>query len=278
MGCLYVVATPIGNLEDMSARALKVLSQVDWIAAEDTRHSRVLLQHYGITTPLISLHAHNEQARTEQLLERLLKGEDGALISDAGTPLISDPGTVLVARLRAAGVRVSPVPGPSAVMAALSCAGLPTTRFSFEGFLSSRASARQAQLAALKGQPYTRVFYEAPHRIMDTLADMRQIWGGDHACVVARELTKRFESFIGQTLDEVIAHFEAHPDQVRGEMVVLLGPDEQRAAALPDEARRMAVCLLEEGLLPRRVAQMVAEVFGLRRNQVYRVVQDLKTL
>lgn len=276
-GLLYVVATPIGNLADITQRALEILASVDWIAAEDTRHSRQLLQHYGIGTPLISLHAHNEKARTAVLLPRLRQGEQGALISDAGTPLISDPGATFVAELRQAGIQVCPVPGPSAVIAALSAAGLPTERFTFEGFLPAKAAARRQALQALVGMPYTRVFYEAPHRLMATLADMRAIWGGEAPCVVARELTKRFETFVGMTLDGVIAHFEAYPDQIRGELVILLGPDGQdEQTEMPPPAQRLAQQLLNEGLSPKRTAELVAEAFDLRRNSVYRHVQTLK--
>ena len=277
-GVLYVVATPIGNLGDITQRALDVLASVDWIAAEDTRHSRQLLQHYGISTPLISLHTHNEKGRTEALLPRLLQGECGALISDAGTPLISDPGATFVATLRQAGVQISPVPGPSAVIAALSAAGLPTARFTFEGFLPAKSAARRKALQALAGMPYTRVFYEAPHRLMETLSDMRAVWGGEAACVVARELTKKFESFIGMTLNAVMTHFESHPEEVRGELVILLGPDcVEETVTLPPQALNLAVQLLREGISPKRVAQLVAEAFDLRRNQVYRQVQDLKS-
>ncbi len=276
-GELFVVATPIGNLADITQRALEVLASVDWVAAEDTRHTRRLLNHYGIKAHLISLHAHNERQRGEQLLERLLQGERGALVSDAGTPLISDPGAVWIARLRQAGVRVTPIPGPSALVAALSAAGLPTDRFAFEGFLPAKSGARRQRLAALRHEPRTLVFYEAPHRLLATLADMIEIWGGAHACVVARELTKRHESFVGETLDEVLSHFQAHPDQVRGELVVLLGPVKDDGRAEGVRVERLICQLLEAGVSAKTAAGIVAETFGLPRNRVYRQVQALKS-
>ena len=276
-GELFVVATPIGNLADITQRALEVLASVDWVAAEDTRHTRRLLAHYGIGTPLISLHAHNEHQRGERLLERLLEGERGALVSDAGTPLISDPGAVWVARLRQAGVRVTPVPGPSALIAALSAAGLPTDRFAFEGFLPTKGGARRQRLAALRREPRTLVFYEAPHRLVATLTDMVGLWGGGHACVVARELTKRHESFVGDTLEAVLGHFQAHPDQVRGELVILLGPAKRDDEEDQVRAEQLIQRLLEAGLSARTVAGIVADTFEQPRNRVYRLVQALKS-
>ncbi|SIN74605.1 16S rRNA (cytidine1402-2'-O)-methyltransferase [Sulfurivirga caldicuralii] len=275
-GTLYVVATPIGNLQDITRRALEVLKQVDWIAAEDTRHTRQLLAHYGISRPLISLHEHNEASRAEQLLVRLQNGECGALVSDAGTPLISDPGATLVRRLRDAGIHVRAVPGPSALIAALSIAGLPTDRFAFEGFLPPKAGARQRVLESLKGMAHTLVFYEAPHRLLASLEAMQAVWGADHAAVVVRELTKRFESVQGETLGEVLAYFAAHPDEVRGECVILLGPDEPRSASPALDPAVVLGDLLEKGISAKVAAQLASRWLGLRRNAAYKLAQSLK--
>ncbi len=277
-GILYVVATPIGNLDDLSQRALETLRQVDWIAAEDTRHTRQLLQHFGVQTPLLSLHAHNESHRTQMLLPRLLEGENGALVSDAGTPLISDPGAIFVRTLRQAGVIVSPVPGPSAVVTALSAAGLPTERFTFIGFLPAKAKQRQQVLESLKGRGETLVFYEAPHRVVVTLEAMRNIWGGMHPCVVARELTKKFEQFVGETLDEVVHYFGTHPEKVRGEFVLLLGPDHAFQAETELEATQLVLIeqLLAHQVSPKTIVAVLTSAYGLRKNEVYATVQRLK--
>lgn len=197
VGTLYVVATPIGNLEDISARALRVLREVALIAAEDTRHSSRLLAHFGIQTPLAACHEHNERNEGERFIERLQAGDDVALISDAGTPLISDPGYHLVRQARAAGVAVVPVPGACALIAALSAAGLPSDRFIFEGFLPAKAAARRTRLEALKAEPRTLIFYEAPHRILESLGDFEDVFGGERMAVLGRELTKTFETLKG---------------------------------------------------------------------------------
>ncbi len=275
-GTLYVVATPIGNLKDITQRALEVLAQVDWIAAEDTRHTRQLLAHYGISRPLISLHAHNERARTAQLLTRLQAGETGALVSDAGTPLISDPGATLVQQLRGAGVCVLAVPGPSALVAALSVAGLPTDRFAFEGFLPAKPGARKKALEGLKGLGHTLVFYEAPHRLLATLEAMQTVWGAAHPAVVVRELTKRFESVQGDTLGAVLTHFSAHPDEVRGECVIVLGPDAEDASTHGLNAEQVLRDLLAEGMTPKAAAQLASRWLGVRRNAAYQLAQSLK--
>src|SRR3990167_5204473 len=188
-GTLYIVATPIGNLQDMSPRAIDTLKSVDHIAAEDTRHSRPLLQHFSISTPLFALHEHNERDRTDLLLTWLKEGKSIALISDAGTPLISDPGYFLVRRAREFNIRVVPIPGPSAMITALSAAGVATNRFSFEGFLAPKTKERLKQLELLRNETRTMVFYEAPHRVLDTLVDMQTIWGDERLVVVGRELT-----------------------------------------------------------------------------------------
>ncbi|TLM65806.1 MAG: 16S rRNA (cytidine(1402)-2'-O)-methyltransferase [Deltaproteobacteria bacterium] len=271
-GTLYVVATPIGNLEDITARALRVLREVAVIAAEDTRHSRKLLNHFGIRTPLISCHEHNEQQRQELLLGRLLAGEAIALISDAGTPAIADPGYRLVRACHGAGVPVVPIPGASALLAALSAAGEPTDRFLFEGFLPARATAREAALRALCGEPRTVVCYEAPHRLMATLAAVAAVWGADRPLVVARELTKLHEELFRGTVGEALAHFGA--GKVRGELVLILPPC---VAAAPE--RDLLTVLRETlaaGTLPRKaVVKQVAKEFGVASDEVYRLSLEI---
>ncbi|TBU96640.1 16S rRNA (cytidine(1402)-2'-O)-methyltransferase [Phytopseudomonas dryadis] len=274
-GILYVVATPIGNLEDLSARALKVLSGVALIAAEDTRHSARLMQHFGIGTPLAACHEHNERDEGGRFLGRLLAGEDVALISDAGTPLISDPGYHLVRQARAAGVQVVPVPGACALIAALSAAGLPSDRFVFEGFLPAKTVARQARLERVREEPRTLIFYEAPHRILECLQDMRQVFGGERQAVLARELTKTFETLKGLPLAELCAWVEADANQQRGECVVLVAgwqaPEGEEA--MSTEALRVLDLLLAEMPL-KRAAALAAEITGVRKNRLYQVALE----
>jgi len=228
-GVLYVVATPIGNLEDVSARAVRILSEVDIIACEDTRHSARLLAVHSIRTPSVSYYEHNEERRTPELIERLARGESVALITDAGTPAISDPGYRLVRAALAAGIRAAAIPGPSAAIAALSIAGLPTDRFTFEGFLPARAGARRNAIAALKREPRTMVFYEAARRLADTLADMAAVFGAGREAGVVREITKTFEETVRGTLAELHARFAA--SEPRGEIVVIVaGASASRAS------------------------------------------------
>ena len=277
MGTLYVVATPIGNLEDISARALRVLREVSLIAAEDTRHSSRLLAHFGIQTPLAACHEHNEREEGGRLIGRLQGGEDVALISDAGTPLISDPGYHLVRQARAAGVAVVPVPGACALIAALSAAGLPSDRFIFEGFLPAKAAARCARLEALKEEPRTLIFYEAPHRILESLGDFRDVFGGDRIAVLGRELTKTFETLKGLPLSELHAWVEADSNQQRGECVVLVegwhAPLDERAVSA--EALRVLDLLLAEMPL-KRAAAIAADITGVRRNLLYQAALERK--
>ncbi len=277
MGTLYVVATPIGNLEDISARALRVLREVSLIAAEDTRHSSRLLAHFGIQTPLAACHEHNEREEGGRFIGRLQGGEDVALISDAGTPLISDPGYHLVRQARAAGVAVVPVPGACALIAALSAAGLPSDRFIFEGFLPAKAAARCARLEALKEEPRTLIFYEAPHRILESLGDFRDVFGGDRIAVLGRELTKTFETLKGLPLSELHAWVEADSNQQRGECVVLVegwhAPLDERAVSA--EALRVLDLLLAEMPL-RRAAAIAADITGVRKNLLYQAALERK--
>ena len=267
-GTLWVVATPIGNLDDLSARARAVLGSVVAIAAEDTRHTRHLLQHFGLATPLLALHEHNEAGVVAALLARLAAGEDLALVSDAGTPLISDPGFRLVRAARAAGLRVAPVPGPAALIAALSVAGLPSERFVFEGFLPAKAGARQQCLAELAGEARTLVFYEAPHRLEAALADLAAAFGSERPAALARELTKLHETVIDATLGDLISRVAADADQRRGEIVLIVGGNNARAAQALAEGRRL-YALLRGELAPARAARIAAEFTGAPRRALY---------
>ena len=268
-GTLYIVATPIGNLGDMSPRGVGILQQVDLIAAEDTRHSRRLADHFAIATPMISLHEHNERGVSGRLIERLQGGESVALISDAGTPLISDPGFHLVRAAREAGIAVVPVPGASALISALSVAGLPTDRFVFEGFLPARQAARLARLEALKGETRTLVFYESSHRILDCLRDMLAVFGAGRHAVVARELTKAFETTLSGTLQELHARVGADGDQQRGEFVVVVqGAAAPAAGQVTPEAGRLLSILLEE-LPAGKAAKLVAKITGINKRLLY---------
>lgn len=274
-GTLYVVATPIGNLDDMSARALKVLADVALIAAEDTRHSMRLMQHFGINTPLAACHEHNERDEGGRFLTRLLAGDDIALVSDAGTPLISDPGYHLVRQARAAGVKVVPVPGACALIAALSAAGLPSDRFIFEGFLPAKTAGRRARLEQVKEEPRTLIFYEAPHRILECLDDMQAVFGADRPALLGRELTKAFETLKGLPLGELHAFVAADSNQQRGECVVLVGgwsaPEDEQA--ISTEAQRVLDLLLAELPLKRATA-LAAEITGVRKNLLYQAALE----
>ena len=267
-GRLWVVATPIGHLDDMSARAVEVLKRVERIAAEDTRHSAPLLARYGIATPTTALHEHNEREEVERLLARLRAGAELALISDAGTPLISDPGFRLVRAARAAGVTVSPVPGPCAAIAALSVAGLPSDRFVFEGFLPAKAAARRERLAELAGEARTLVFYESSHRVRECLDDMAAVFGAARPAVLARELTKLFETVLDGTLAQLQARLAADPNQERGEFVLLVGGREAGEDERLTEGRRV-FALLREELPPARAAKLAAAITGAPRKELY---------
>ena len=268
---LYVVATPIGNLEDMSYRAVRILSEVDLIAAEDTRHSLPLLLHYGINTAMQALHEHNEEQVTGRILERIKKGEAIALISDAGTPLISDPGYRLVRAAREAGLPVFSLPGPSAVTAALSVAGLPPDRFAFEGFLPSKAAARRKRLKALLHEPRTLVFFESSHRIVATITDMSEILGPQRLAAICRELTKKFETVLRAPLTELHQMLVDDKNQTRGEFVIVVdghAGDEDEALS---SAHSMAAALLE--FLPvSQAARVAAKLNDVSRRDVYKLL------
>ncbi|WP_425220914.1 16S rRNA (cytidine(1402)-2'-O)-methyltransferase [Pseudomonas sp.] len=273
-GTLFVVATPIGNLQDLTPRALQVLRDVSLIAAEDTRHSARLMQHFGIATPMTACHDHNEREKGLRLVERLLAGDDIALISDAGTPLISDPGFHLVRQAREAGVKVSPVPGACALIAALSAAGMPSDRFAFEGFLPAKAHGRQQRLQALLAEPRTWLVYEAPHRLLECLRDMRQVLGAQRRVLLARELTKTFETLHAAPLDELVAWVAADADQQRGECVLVVeGAPEPEADEVSAQALRVLDLLLAE-LPVKRAARLAADITGVRKNLLYQVALE----
>jgi 16S rRNA (cytidine1402-2'-O)-methyltransferase len=272
-GILYVVATPIGNLEDVTLRALRILRDVSLIAAEDTRRTGRLLQHYSISTPTTSLHEHNERQKTRALLARLEQGDSIALVSDAGTPLISDPGQTLVAAARAAGIRVESIPGASAVLAALAAAGLPGQEFSFVGFPPSRSKARKGWLASMVREPRTIVFFEAPHRIQSTLADLGEVLGPDRVVTVGRELTKAHEELVSRPIRELLEHFTSP----RGEFTILIPPAEEspkpQERPEPEQLRAEVGELTKSGALGRREAlREVGIRHGLTTNEMYELV------
>jgi 16S rRNA (cytidine1402-2'-O)-methyltransferase len=276
-GRLEVVATPIGNLGDLSSRARDVLAAADLIAAEDTRRTAQMLHAIGITGKLISLHDYNEQARVEPLVQQLKAGKVIALVSDAGTPLLSDPGFGLVRAAAAAGIEVRAVPGASAVTAALSVAGLATDRFAFEGFLPSRAGERRALLARLAAEARTLVFFEAPHRIAAALADLARSFGDERAAVVTRELTKMHESVYRGTLGELCALARDDGDFARGEItVVVAGAAPQRATSGDTELLTRALQLLLQELPPARAAAIAAQLAGTRRSEAYELALRLQ--
>jgi 16S rRNA (cytidine1402-2'-O)-methyltransferase len=277
-GTLYVVATPIGNLDDLSPRAARTLASVDVVAAEDTRHSGRLLSHLGIQKRMVALHDHNEKDRAAGILTELQAGRDVALISDAGTPLISDPGYVLVREARAAGHRVSPIPGPCALVAALSVAGLPTDRFLYVGFLPAKRSGRRASLEVLSSEVATLVFYESPHRIMESVRDIADVLGSDREMVLGREITKTFETFYSGSVADVLAELERDPHGNRGEFVVMVRGAAAQAgseeAATMDVDRILRVLLAE--LPVKKVAKMASELTGLSKNELYQRALALK--
>ncbi|CCN70707.1 16S rRNA (cytidine(1402)-2'-O)-methyltransferase [Vibrio nigripulchritudo] len=267
---LYIVPTPIGNLGDITQRAIEVLSSVDLIAAEDTRHTGKLLSHFNISTKTYALHDHNEQQKAQVLVDKLQQGLSIALVSDAGTPLISDPGYHLVNQCRQAGVKVVPLPGACAVVTALSAAGLPSDRFSFEGFLPPKSKGRKDKFLEIAKAERTCIFYESPHRIMDSLQDMLDILGPDREVVLARELTKTYETIQGMPLGELIPWIEEDDNRKKGEMVLLIhGFRGQASDEIPDEVTRTLTILTKE--LPlKKAAAMTAEIYNLKKNALYK--------
>jgi 16S rRNA (cytidine1402-2'-O)-methyltransferase len=270
---LYVVATPIGNMDDISLRALDVLASVDVIAAEDTRHSRPLLARHGIERPLIALHEHNEERQAPVLVERLRAGESVALVSDAGTPMISDPGYRLVSAAAEAGIEIVSVPGPSAVTAALSVSGLPTDRFVFEGFLPSRPAARKRRLEALRGETRTLVMFESSHRVDSALADLSAVFGPQRRVALCRELTKRFETVLRGTLEDVAERVCADGDQRKGEFVLVIEGCAGSANASLQDAVELAKALREH-VGASQAARIASRIHGVSRRDLYRELDD----
>ena len=271
---LYVVPTPLGNLGDMTQRAIEVLRQVSWVAAEDTRHSAPLLKQYGCSARMLAAHEHNEEAAAQQVIARLSEGEAVALVSDAGTPAVSDPGARLVARVRAAGFRVIPLPGACAAVTALSAAGLTESHFLFYGFLPARTKQREEALRELSALPYALVFYEAPHRILEAVASLALVLGSQRTLVLARELTKMFETIHSCPLGEAYDWLLADANRQRGEFVLLVSG----APELADdgEGERVLKLLLEEGLPVKQAAKLAHAITGMAKNALYELALRLK--
>ena len=267
-GLLYVVATPIGNLEDITLRAVRILKEVDLIAAEDTRHTQILLNHYDIHTPLTSYHEHNERTKAQPLVERLVRGENVALLCDAGTPAISDPGYRLVIEATRAGVRVVPLPGASALAAVLSASGLPTDRFVFEGFLPAKKQERKTKLQALRNESRTLVFYEAPHRLIASLLDLQQVLG-DREIVVAREVSKVHEEFLRGTLSEIVAQLAEQT--VKGEITLIVHGSAEGTKVADAELQDEIGQLMAEGMRVKEIAEIIGERHRLSKREIYQL-------
>jgi len=272
-GVLYIVATPIGNLEDITLRALRVLKEVDLIAAEDTRHTKTLLDHYGITKPLTSYHEHNEKTKAHALVGRLKRGQSIALVSDAGTPVLSDPGYRLVREAIKAAIPVVPLPGPSAMTALLSVSGLATDRFVFEGFLPARRGERRGRLGALREEKRTMVFYEAPHRLKESLGDLLEILG-DREAVMGREITKIHEEFLRGRLSEMRARVES--EKPRGEITLAVGGSEGDAAPAQELITAEIEQLRKKGLRVKEIAELLGEKFSCPKREIYRLALEKK--
>ncbi len=273
---LFVVATPIGHLDDMTFRSIEVLKSVSVIAAEDTRQSAQLLKHYNIATPLTACHDHNESNKIDILIEKLKNGADIALVSDAGTPLISDPGFKLVRAAQENGIRVIPVPGACAAIAALSAVGLPSDRFSFEGFLPSKQSQRLLQLEKLKHETQTLIIYEAPHRILDSVKDMASVFGEDRPVGFAREITKTFETIKKMTLSELVTFIESDRNQQKGEIVLVIGgaPNQNDIDVEQEKLDKLLIRLLED-LSVKAASQMAADLFNIKKKVAYQRALEL---
>lgn len=268
-GTLYIVATPIGNLQDITQRALAVFAEVDLIAAEDTRHSGLLLSHYGIKKPFFALHDHNEQQKADLLVEKLRVGTNIALISDAGTPLISDPGFHLVRKCRQAGVKVVPLPGACAAITALCASGIASDRFCFEGFLPAKSKARRDRLQNLQKEDRTLIFYESTHRILDTLADVEELFGAERYVVLAREITKTWETISGDSVGNLRRWLNEDANRTKGEMVLIVeGCIETRETEFSPEAVK-ALKLIAAELPLKKAAAIVAELYGYKKNALY---------
>lgn len=271
---LYVVPTPLGNLGDMTQRAVEVLRQVNWVAAEDTRHTAPLLKNYGCSARLLPAHEHNEEAAAQQVIARLNDGESVALVSDAGTPAVSDPGARLVARVRAAGFRVVPLPGACAAVTALSASGLTESHFLFYGFLPAKSKQREEALRGLIELPYALVFYEAPHRILETVESLATVYGTERTLVMARELTKLFETIHSCPLGEALAWLQADTNRQRGEFVLLVSGAPE--AGDDGEGERVLTLLLGEGLPVKQAAKLAHAITGAGKNAMYELALHLK--
>ncbi|HHE3620705.1 TPA: 16S rRNA (cytidine(1402)-2'-O)-methyltransferase [Pasteurella multocida] len=268
-GILYIVATPIGNLQDITQRALAIFEQVDLIAAEDTRHSGLLLSHYGIKKPFFALHDHNEQQKAHLLVEKLQQGQHIALISDAGTPLISDPGFHLVRQCRQAGIKVVPIPGACAAITALCASGIASDRFCFEGFLPAKSKARCDELQNLAEEERTLIFYESTHRILDTLADIEKTLGAERYVVLAREITKTWETIVGDNVANLRQWLGEDPNRTKGEMVLIIeGKVKQETDEINPQALK-ALELISQSLPLKKAAAIVAEIYGYKKNALY---------
>lgn len=276
-GTLYIVATPIGNLQDITFRAIEVLKKVDRIATEDTRHAGPLLKHYSITKPTMSMHEFNERERLSIVLDQLFEGQSIALISDAGTPLISDPGFHLVREARARGIKVVPIPGPCAAIAALSVAGLPTDKFTFEGFLPAKAEARKNRLIPLLHESRTMIFYEAPHRLLAVLEGLIEVFGADRSAVVARELTKIHESVLSDTLADLLTYYQQKQTEVRGEVVVLVAGIDEEASESKEVIPENVLDILLEELPVKQAAALASKITGERKNVLYEMALAKKS-
>lgn len=274
VGILYIVATPIGNLEDITLRAMRILKEVDLIAAEDTRHTQILLSRYAIGTPLTSYHEHNERAKAQPLVERLRRGENIALLSDAGTPAISDPGYRLIVEAIRAGVRIIPLPGPSALAAVLSASGLPTDRFVFEGFLPAKKQERKAKLEALRSETRTVVLYEAPHRIKESLIDMQQILG-EREIVLGREVSKRHEEFLRGMLRDVIAQLTDR--EIKGEITLVVHGATDESKVSDEELKEEIERLTAQGIGVKQISEMIGERYRLSKREVYQRALQLRS-
>jgi len=271
VGILYVVATPIGNLEDITLRAVRVLKEVDLIAAEDTRHTLNLLSHYDIRTPLTSYHEHNERTKACQLVERLLQGQNIALVSDAGVPAISDPGYRIIAEAIKAGIQVTPIPGPSALTAVLSVSGLPTDRFVFEGFLPAKKKQRRDRLEALRGEMRTLVCFEAPHRLVESLRDIHELLG-DREVVVAREVSKVYEEFLRGLAGELIDKLAGR--EIRGELTLVIKGSAGESSVPEDRLKADIRRLKQEGMRVKEIAELLGERYGFSKKEIYRLALE----
>jgi 16S rRNA (cytidine1402-2'-O)-methyltransferase len=272
-GTLYIVATPIGNLEDITLRALRVLKDVDLIAAEDTRHTRILLDHHGIRASVTSYHEHNERAKAQELVRQLEKGVNIALVSDAGTPAISDPGYRLVVAAIAAGVRVVPIPGASAFTAVLSASGLPTDGFVFEGFLPAKQQQRRTRLQTLCREIKTLIFYEAPHRLRECLGDIREILG-DREMTLAREVSKVHEEFLRGPVSQILQQIAAR--EIKGEVTLVIGGWDQQTAVSLEEVKQEARALAAQGMRVKEIAEVLGEKYGYAKKEIYRIAVEQK--